>query len=253
MRLSRFHNNGFSTWRRTNIYTGTTSCTVQRRYLNFIFKSIHSSTKSFYCRHSFWCLFHFVLIKQKRTYYSVRTYISTLITLDTHVWLPFWHFISNSSFFIMCRSMLEASVNHSIFYNWRNWQFITFHKINRICNLFDKFRFCSFNNLLIDFKICPFWQYFNFFQAINSSVNRIPVFLNNIPSFSSVTFFSIFFHIFLCFFVRNYFGQIEKCRLHNRVCPISKSYFLCDFCCIYQVKFSLFTCKFSFYFIWNIF
>ena len=93
----------------------------------------------------------------------------------------------------------------------------------------------------------------NFFQAINSSVNRIPVFLNNILSFSSVAFFSIFFHIFLCFVVRNYFRKIEKCRLHNRVCPISKSNFLCDFCCIYQVKFSLFTCKFPFYLIWNIF
>ena len=221
--------------------------------MNFIVQVVHSTSQCLYCRHSFWSFCHFFLVNQERTNYSVWTHISTLVTLNTHIRLPFWHFIRYSSFLIMCCSMLEASIHHSVFYNRRNWQFITFHKINRICNLFDKFRFCSFNNLLVDFKVCPFWQYFNFFQAINSSVNSIPVFLNNILSFSSVAFFSVFFHIFFCLIVRNYFRKIEKCRLHNRVCPISKSNFLCDFCCIYQVKFSLFTCKFPFYFIWNIF
>ncbi len=53
---------------------------------------------------------HFLLVDQERTDSSVRTNISTLVTLDTVFRLPFRYVNSNTTLFISCCSWRESTI-----------------------------------------------------------------------------------------------------------------------------------------------
>ena len=136
----------------------------------------------------------FVCIQYEWTDCSVRTNISTLITLDTVFHVPYRNECSYTTFFVECSTIVPSSVLATNECRYRN--IISFLSINRTNNLFDEIRsiiICRFTYC----DVCPFCRYFYFFN-FDTSVNCRIVLIDYIFTFTSIRLNDEFLHLFYC-------------------------------------------------------
>ena len=128
----------------------------------------------------------FSVRNQERTNSSVRTNVSTLITLNTIIHLPFRNINSDSAFFELRSSGRESSVFTSS--KCTNRKIIPFLCVHHVNHITDKFRTVFVTNTYFVFQVCPFSRNSNFHYVFSQTtrINSSIVHLHNSLTLLSV-------------------------------------------------------------------
>ncbi len=133
----------------------------------------------------------------------MRTYIRTLVTLDTIFWNPFWYVNSYFSLFISSCSMVKSTIFSSFKSTYR--KFVSFLSIHNFNDVFNEVRSILLTFIFI-FCIFPSFWNVNFNYSINSSIYSIVVHFNNFFTFFTIRCLNCIFKVFNSFIYWNDFS-----------------------------------------------
>jgi len=175
------------------------------------------------CSCSFRSIFGLFICQEERPDGCMRTYIRTLITLDTLIRLPFRNIYCYSPLFISRNTCRESPVFPVFECAYRD--IVTFKTDYRINDITVKLRNITFVFNSPDFNICPFCRDFHFLN-LAASVYRSIVHIHNIFTFSAIGLVNGFLHFLFSLLIWNNVGKLEECSLHYCVGPVAQPDFL---------------------------
>ena len=153
----------------------------------------------------------------------MRTNVSTLITLNTVIHLPFRNTDSNSAFFKFRSTCRESSVFTSR--KCTNRKIITFLSIHHVNHVTDKFRTVFVMSARLVFQVFPFSRNGNFHHVFSQTtcINSSIVHFHNGFTFLSVWLIDSFFHFANSQIVRNHVCDFKESRLHDRIGTVAQT------------------------------
>jgi len=207
---------------RTDIGAIAATGTVKDAHLDAEVQSAESSGRSGLPQyHSLRGIGRFRLIEQERPDGSVRTYVGTLVTLDTIVGDPFRDRNGNTTFFIGCRSGEESSV--FISHKRGNRKVIALlgvHHVNQAADVFRPEGEIRLGNNRFD--IFPFRRNGHFHHIHPSRINGSIVHVHNLLALPAVSIQDGALHLFHGQFERDHVGDSEESRLHDGVGAVAQ-------------------------------
>ena len=225
--IQRFHYQSFF-FCGTCCYADTTALTIQRIYLHteFVLFDVASADGIQYCV-GFRSVSRFFFCQQERSDCSVRTYIRTLVTLDTVCCDPFGNVDGNTTFFECGCAQRSCTVFSACEYGCR--QQIAFQCVHRYHQFFNVFR----QYFLDCFFICVYCIFpasgnVNFHQTGQTSVYSSVVHVNNFFTFFTVGFYDRCFHVVYSVIYGDDVSQFEECGLQDRICFVAQTDFFTD-------------------------
>ncbi|CDA49509.1 unknown [Bacteroides stercoris CAG:120] len=222
---------------RTDVGTVTATQTVENVYL-------HTEC------HAFECLTHcFQLselstlllfsVEYERTDRSVRTNVSTLVTLDTVFRIPFGNESCHTAFFVLSRTLFPSTVFDTL--ECRYFQQVTVLCIDRTNHFVDECGvvvFCF--GIIRQVSPCRVDSQSLVFAA---TVYGCVVLVYYVFTLLAVRLDDEFLHLLNSLFYRNYTCDTEECRLENGVGTVAQTDFLCNLSCVDVVNGDIVLCK----------
>ena len=160
----------------------------------------------------------------------MRTYIGTLVTLDTVVSDPFGNVDRNATFFVSGCAQRSCTIFSACEYGCR--QQIAFQSVHRYHQFFYEFGQYFFDCFFIYcfvFSVFPFSGNVNFYQTAQTCVNSSVVHVNNFFTFFAVGFYDRSFHVANSVINGDDVSQFEECGLQDSVCFVTQTDFFTDF------------------------
>ena len=164
----------------------------------------------------------------------MRTYIRTLVTLDTVISVPFGYVNSNTTFFVSSCTAREVTIFSASECGYG--QFVAFLSVHRIYDRFYEVCFLSFCCYCCIFSCSPSSRDFNLNSAVYTAVNSSVVHVQDCVTFFAVGFCDRCFHIFNSLFNGNDVRQFEECSLQNCVDSVAQTDFSSDSCTIDDIE-----------------
>ena len=163
-------------FRRTRLGTQFTSCTIQRRDLDFVhvtlyFFALGFNGMVFYANRR---IGHLLFVDKERANNCVRTHKSTLVTLDTVFFDPLGYHNPNTALFVLTGAVLKGAI--FIAFKNRNRKVVAFGSIHRLGDFLDKIRtFVCICFIALIWEACPRWvnRYLN--ESISTLVDGLVV------------------------------------------------------------------------------
>ena len=218
----------------TNLSTVSATGTVKYGYLNFVLKiSECLSAHSLLCCKSFWSVGHFFFIHKEWSDDSVRTYVRTLVTLDTVFNIPFRNIDSDSSLFVSGSSHWESSIFSAEECGYR--KSVSFLCIHWLENVLDEIRNISFICLYF-YSVGPFSRNRNLHKSVNASVDGFIVHVDDLFTLLAIGINHRLLQILHSIFYWDDVRKLEECGLHNHVDSGAKTNLSCDRLCVYDVE-----------------
>ena len=149
----------------------------------------------------------------------MRADISTSVTLDTVLRIPYRDIYSDTTFLVCSSTGWCSTVN--IIFKCRYRQCITFLSINLSLDVVNEINnfltsFCSVSHMkTLVCSIFPALWNLNLNNLLSTSIDSCPVLLNNIITFTSVCCFRSSFHKLDSLLLRNDSGKFEECGLKD--------------------------------------
>ena len=233
---------------RTDIGTVTATQTVENINLHTELHTLHCS-RSFHIQHREVCTLLFFVIQNERTDRSVRTNISTLVTLDTVCFIPNRNKCSYTTFFIFCSALMPCTVFDTL--ESRNLQQIAILCIDRTNYFVDECRIIVYNLFIIR-QVSP-CRINSQLVVFATTVNSCIVFVYNIFTLLAIRLHDEFLHLFDSQINRNYTCDTEKCRLQDCIGAVTQTNFQCDLCSIDIINRNIFLSEITFYAVRQVF
>jgi len=222
---------------RTDVGTVTATQTIENVYLNTECHTIECFTYSFQLLElSTLLLFS---IEYERTDRSVRTNVSTLVTLNTVFSIPFGNECSYTTFFVFGSTLIPSTVFDTLECRYR--QQVTVLCIDRTNYFVDESRIIVFCFCIIR-QVSPSRidsQSLVFTTAVYSSV----VLVNNVFTLLAVRLNDEFLHLFNSLIYRDYACDTEECRLKDCIGTVAQTNFHCNLSCVDIVYRDVVLCK----------
>ena len=169
-----------------------------------------------------WCACQFVGSHQERTNSCVRTYISTLVTLNTSSCIPFGNKCRNATTFVLSCALWHDTIFKT--YKCRYRKKVTILCIDRTCYVVYIFR-SIVGCLWFYFQVRPCGIYSECL-IFTTTIYCCIVLVNHIFTLLAVRLNDELLHLFDSQFFRNYACDTEECRLKDSVSAVAKTYFL---------------------------
>ncbi len=164
--------------------------------------------------------------KNEWTDSSVRTDVSTLVTLDTVVLVPSWNEGLNTTLLVSGCTNLPRTVNGVVLNEVRNLQQVTSLSVDRTNQLLNECRSIVGLNLIIR-QVSPLrlnGQLYILTTTVDSSV----VLINYVLTLSSVRLQGSSLHLLNSELYRDNAGDTEECTLQDSVGTVTQTNLLCN-------------------------
>ena len=245
--IQRFHYQCFF-FCGTCCYADTTALAVQRIHLDA--ETILSDFASAFCRFcyvAFGGVLRFFFCQQERTDTCVRTYVRTLVTLDTFCCIPFRNVDGNTTFFVSGSTQRYSTVFSANEYGYG--QGVAFQCVHGNQQFFNVFRQNAFDFFFVHvFCVFPAFGNVDLHQTCQTCVYGRIVHVNDFFTFFAVRFFDGCFHVANCVINGDDVCQFEECGLQNGVCSVAQTDFTADFNSVDGIEIDVVVCDVTFYF-----
>ena len=171
----------------------------------------------------------------------MRTYIRTLVTLNTFFRIPFRYVNCSASLFISGCSKRCCTVFNSFECAYRKR--IAFTCINCCYNSFNIFRLVFSNNCFCIYSVSPFSGNFNLNNAFYTLINSSVVHVKDIVAFLTVRLLDSSLHIFNSVSDRNDVSKLEECSLKNCINSVSETDFSSYIRTVDDIELNVVICK----------
>ena len=211
---------------RTDVGTVTATQTVENVNLDTECHTVEYFTYSF--QHLEVCTLLLFSIQNERTDRSVRTNISTLVTLDTVFSIPFGNESSYTTFFVFSCTLIPSTIFDALKCRYR--QQVTILCIDRTNYFVNECRIVVFSLSVVS-QVNPSrinGQLLVFTTTVNGSI----VLVYDIFTLLAVRLLDKFLHLFYSQVNRDYTCDTEECRLQDCIGTVTQTDFLCNLSCV---------------------
>ena len=228
---------------RTDVGTVAATQTVENVYLH---AECHTVECLAHCLQlSKLCTLLLFGIEYERTDGSVRTNVSTFVTLDTVFRIPFRNESCHTAFFVLSRTLFPSTVFDTL--ECRYFQQVTILCVDRTNHFIDECRIVVFRFNVIR-QVGPSrinGQCLVFATAIYGSI----VLVHYVFTLLAVRLNDEFLHLFNSLFNRNYACDTEESRLEDSVGTVAQTNFLCNLSCVDIVNRDIVLCEVFLHFV----
>ena len=239
LRLKRTHNERLLL-RGTDIDAVTATRTIERRYLHTELESLGLAQallplKTRSCSLLLGC--------EERTDSCVRTYVGTLVALDTVVNLPLGNIHSDTALLPRSCTVIPSAILAAL--ECRNGEIIALQGIDRINNVAYELRtrhiyICSCS---LNLDRSPLCGNLDLLDCVATCVNRSVVHIDDILALLAVGLRDSLLHLLNSLVERDYVCNLEECRLHNSICTRAETELCSNLCSVDNIEVNLVLCE----------
>ena len=229
---------------RTNVGTVTTTHTVEHAHL---YAEVHSCHRLWHL-HFECCILevlHFFFVENEWADTSVRTNVSTLVTLDTIVGSPLGVESLNATFFESRRTICHCTINHIVAHKVRHFQQVARLSIDGAYNFFDVCGNVFFCGNSVISKVCPCWvnsQRLVFATAVNGCI----VLINHVLSLIAIRFHNELLHLLDSQVNGDNLCDAEESTLQDGIGAVAQSNLLCNLRSVHIINGDIVLCEVTF-------
>jgi len=178
-------------------------------------------------------------VEDERTDGSVRTNVSTLVTLDTVFGIPCRNECGNTAFFILGSTLFPSTIFDTLECRYR--QQVTVLSIDRTNYFVDESRIVV-GSLFVVGQVSPCRidsQLLVFATTVNGSI----VLVHNVFTLLAIRLHDEFLHLLYSQINGDNACDAEECRLQDSVGTVTQTDFLCNLSCVDVVNGDIVLCK----------
>ena len=192
----------------TYINTVVTACTVHRRYLDAELESL-SLAQALLPLEARCC--SLLLSSEEGADSSVRTYICTLVTLDTVLNLPLGNACSDATLLVCSGAVIPSTILAAV--ECRYGEHITLERVDRLTYLAYECgdSLVNYSLSLLALDVCPLCGNLNLNYSLATCVNSGVVHIHDILTLLAVRLVNRLLHLLDSLLDRNDVGNLEEC------------------------------------------
>ena len=186
-----------------------------------------------------------VLVEHERTDSSVRTDVSTLVTLDTVVLVPYRNEGLNTTLLVSGCTNLPRTVNGVVLNEVRNLQQVAGLSVDRTNQLLNECRCVVLLNLIIR-QVSPL-RLNSQLNILTTTVDSSVVLINNVLTLSAVRLQGSSLHLLNSELYGDNAGDTEECTLQDGVGAVAQTNLLCNLGSVDSIYSNVVLCEVALY------